>query len=80
MMARPFARTPVPYARSVSDLEKPSMPTSMKVVVVGVIVVVAWLVLLPVLSLARSLLSLALYVIVALVAFQLGKVSGRRGD
>lgn len=63
-----------------SDLEKPSMPASMKVVVIAVLVVVAWLVLLPVLSVARSLLSLALYVVVAIVAYQLGKLAGRRGD
>lgn len=63
-----------------SDLEKPSMPGSMKVVVIAVLVVVAWLVLLPVLSVARSLLSLALYVVVAIVAYQLGKLAGRRGD
>ena len=63
-----------------SDLEKPSMPGSMKVVVIAVLVVVAWLVLLPVLSVARSLLSLALYVVVAIVAYQLGKLAGRRAD
>lgn len=63
-----------------SDLEKPRMPASMKVVVIAVLVVVAWLVLLPVLSVARSLLSLALYVVVAIVAYQLGKLAGRRGD
>ena len=63
-----------------SDLEKPSMPGSMKVVIIAVLVVVAWLVLLPVLSVARSLLSLALYVVVAIVAYQLGKLAGRRGD
>lgn len=56
------------------------MPGSMKVVVIAVLVVVAWLVLLPVLSVARSLLSLALYVVVAIVAYQLGKLAGRRGD
>jgi hypothetical protein len=64
----------------VTELEKPSMPTSMKVVVIVVLIGVAWLVLLPVLSVARSLLSLALYVVVAIVAYQLGKIAGRRGD
>lgn len=56
------------------------MPTSMKVVVIVVLIAVAWLVLLPVLSVARSLVSLALYVVVAIVAYQLGKIAGRRGD
>jgi hypothetical protein len=64
----------------VTELEKPSMPTSMKVVVIVVLIAVAWLVLLPVLSVARSLLSLALYIVVAIVAYQLGKIAGRRGD
>jgi hypothetical protein len=64
----------------VTELEKPSMPTSMKVVVIVVLIAVAWLVLLPVLSVARSLVSLALYVVVAIVAYQLGKIAGRRGD
>jgi hypothetical protein len=64
----------------VTELEKPSMPTSMKVVVIVVLIAVAWLVLLPVLSVARSLLSLALYVVVAIVAYQLGKIAGRRAE
>jgi hypothetical protein len=63
-----------------SDIERPSTGMGLKVVAIVAIVIVGWLVLLPVLSLARSLIPLALYVIIAVVAFQVGKVVGRKGD
>jgi len=63
-----------------SDIERPSTGGGLKVVAIVAIVIVGWLVLLPVLSLARSLIPLALYVIIAVVAFQVGKVVGRKDD
>lgn len=63
-----------------SDIERPSTGGGLKVVAIVAIVIVGWLVLLPVLSLARSLIPLALYVIIAVVAFQVGKVVGRKDE
>jgi type IV secretory pathway VirB2 component (pilin) len=63
-----------------SDIERPSTGGAIKVIAIVAIVIVGWLVLLPVLSLARSLIPLALYVIIAVVAFQVGKVAGRKQD
>ena len=62
------------------DLERPSTGGGFKVLAIIAIVIVGWLVLLPVLSLARSLIPLALYVIIAVVAYQVGKVVGRRDE
>ena len=44
---------------------------------IAAVVVVAWVLLWPVLSLARSLVAIALYVIVGVIAYQVGKVAGR---
>jgi hypothetical protein len=49
----------------------------LRLVAIAVVIVVAWIVLGPVLSLARSVLALALYVVVAVVAYQVGKFAGR---
>jgi hypothetical protein len=48
-----------------------------RLVLIAGVVVVAWVLLWPVLSLARSLVAIALYVIVGVIAYQVGKVAGR---
>ncbi len=48
-----------------------------RLVAIAAVVVVAWVLLWPVLSLARSLVAIALYVIVGVIAYQVGKVAGR---
>jgi hypothetical protein len=60
------------------DLERPSTPTSVKVVAVVVIGLLAWLLFGSALSVLRAGLALFGYVVVALIAYQLGKASGRR--
>lgn len=50
---------------------------SARVLVILALVIAAWFLLWPVLSLLRSLIALALYVVVAFVAYQIGKFVGR---
>jgi len=52
-------------------------PWAFRAVAIAAVVVVAWVLLWPVLSLARSLVAIALYVIVGVIAYQVGKVAGR---
>jgi len=52
-------------------------PWVFRFLAIAVVVVVAWVLLWPVLSLARSLVAIALYVIVGVIAYQVGKVAGR---
>jgi hypothetical protein len=59
------------------DLERPRAPWSVKLVGLAIVIVVAWVVLFPLLNIAASLLALALYVIIAFVAYQVGKAVGR---
>lgn len=59
------------------DLERPRTPWSVKILGLAVIVIVAWVVLFPILNIAASLLALALYVVIAFVAYQVGKAVGR---
>jgi hypothetical protein len=49
----------------------------MRLLGLAVVIIVAWVLLVPVLSVASSLLALALYVIIAFVAYQVGKAVGR---
>jgi uncharacterized protein YacL len=58
-------------------VERPRTPLSVKLIGLAVVVIVAWVVLLPLFNIAASLLALALYVIVAFVAYQVGKAVGR---
>jgi uncharacterized membrane protein HdeD (DUF308 family) len=50
---------------------------SVRLVVILALAIAAWFLLWPVLSLIRSLIALALYVVVAFVAYQIGKFVGR---
>jgi Flp pilus assembly protein protease CpaA len=59
------------------DVERPRAPWSLRLVGLAVVIVVAWVVLFPLLNIAASLLALALYVIIAFVAYQIGKAVGR---
>jgi uncharacterized protein YacL len=69
---------PRAYARAVAeDLERPRASWSFRLIGLAVVVVVAWVVLFPLLNIAASLLALALYVIIAFVAYQVGKAVGR---
>ena len=54
-----------------------SAPWAFRLVAIAAVVVVAWVLLWHVLSLARSLVAIALYVVVGVIAYQVGKVAGR---
>lgn len=60
-----------------TDLERPRTPLAVKIAALAVVVIVAWVVLLPLFNIAASLLALALYVLVAFLAYQVGKAVGR---
>ena len=64
------------YASTMPD-EDTTAPWAFRLVAIAAVVVVAWVLLWPVLSLARSLVAIALYVIVGVIAYQVGKVAGR---
>jgi hypothetical protein len=57
--------------------ERPRVSWGTRLVLLAVVIFVAWLVLVPLLNVARSLLALALYVVIAFVAYQVGKSVGR---
>jgi uncharacterized protein YacL len=61
------------------ELERPGTPWSVKLVGLAVVIIVAWVILFPLLNIAASLLALALYVVIAVVAYQVGKAVGRAG-
>jgi hypothetical protein len=58
-------------------IERPKTPMTVKIVGLAIVVIVAWVVLLPLFNIAASLLALALYVVIAFVAYQVGKAVGR---
>lgn len=71
---------PATYAGFVDDDLRPERPRTswgMRLLGIAVVIIVACVLLFPVLSIASSLLALALYVIIAFVAYQVGKVVGR---
>lgn len=59
------------------DLERPRSRWSARIIGIAAVIVVAWVLLWPVLSIARSLVALALYAIIAVIAYQVGKTVGR---
>lgn len=63
------------YAHAMADDER--TPWAFRLVAIAAVVIVAWVLLWPVLSLARSLVAIALYVVVGVIAYQVGKVAGR---
>jgi hypothetical protein len=68
------------YAGLVDDDLRPERPRTswgMRLLGLAVVIIVAWVLLFPVLSIASSLFALALYVIIAFVAYQVGKAVGR---
>lgn len=60
------------------DLERPSTPTSLKIVGIIVLGLVAWLLFGSALSVVRAGLALFGYVVVGFIAYQVGKSAGRR--
>jgi len=71
---------PAQYAGLVEDDLRPERPRTswgMRLLGLAVVIIVAWLLLFPVLSIASSLFALTLYVIIAFVAYQVGKAVGR---
>jgi hypothetical protein len=58
-------------------VERPKTPMTVKIVGLAVVIIVAWVVLFPILNIAASLLALALYVVIAFIAYQVGKAVGR---
>jgi hypothetical protein len=71
---------PATYAGPVDDDLRPDRARTswgMRLLGIAVVIIVAWVLLFPILSIASSLLALALYVIIAFVAYQVGKAVGR---
>lgn len=60
-----------------SDAPRPRAPASLRVVGVVVLALLAWLLLGSALGIARAVIALAGYVIVAVVAYLIGKWVGR---
>ncbi len=60
------------------DLERPSTPTSVKVVGILVLGLLAWLLFGSALSVVRAGLALFGYVVVGFVAYWVGRSAGRR--
>jgi hypothetical protein len=58
-------------------VERPKTPMTVKILGLAVVIIVAWVVLFPILNIAASLLALALYVVIAFIAYQVGKAVGR---
>jgi uncharacterized protein YacL len=58
-------------------VERPKTPMTVKILGLAVVIIVAWVVLFPILNIAASLLALALYVVIAFIASQVGKAVGR---
>ncbi len=64
--------------RPVSDTQRPQTPVSVRAVGVIVLALLAWLLFGSALSVVRALIALAGYIIVAFVAYSVGKWVGRR--
>jgi hypothetical protein len=61
-----------------ADLERPTTPTSVKVVGLVVLALLAWLLFGSALTVFKAALALVGYVLVGVVAFAIGKAVGRR--
>lgn len=64
--------------RPVSDPPRPQTPVSVRAIGVIVLALLAWLLFGSALSVVRALIALAGYIIVAFVAYSVGKWVGRR--
>jgi hypothetical protein len=60
-----------------NDTTRPAVPLSVKLVVIGVLVVGAWIALSFVFAIVGRAIALVGYLVVALVAYQAGKAVGR---
>jgi hypothetical protein len=60
-----------------NDTTRPAVPLSVKLVVIGVLVVGAWVALSFVFAIVGRAIALVGYLVVALVAYQVGKAVGR---
>ena len=78
-MARPGARAPraAPTLQHVKDVERPRSLLSLRLVGLVALGLLAWLLFGSALSVARAGVALAGYVLVALVAYMVGKWVGR---
>jgi hypothetical protein len=66
-----------------ADLERPERPKAshtLRLVGIIAVVVVGFFVVVPALGWAKALVPLVLYVVIAVVSYQVGKVVGRHDD
>ena len=63
-----------------ADLERPTTPLSAKIGGVVVLVLLGWLLFGSALSVVRAAIALVGYVVVGLVAFNIGKLVGRKSN
>jgi hypothetical protein len=64
----------------VAELERPKAPGSLKVAGIVVLGFLAWLLFGSAMSVVRAAIALVGYIVVGFVAFNVGKIVGRRGD
>lgn len=69
-----------PYAFRMADLERPTTPATAKVGGILVLALLAWLLFGSALSVVKAAIALIGYVVVAFVAFNVGKVVGRKSN
>jgi hypothetical protein len=70
-------RSCLAYAAPVADVERPTSPWSLRITAIVVFVLVAWLLFGSSISIFRGLVALLGYVVVAFVAYHIGKFVGR---
>jgi hypothetical protein len=63
-----------------ADLERPATPLTAKIGGIVVLVLLGWLLFGSALSVLRAAIALVGYVVVAFVAFNIGKVVGRKSN
>lgn len=66
-----------PYAVHMPDVERPTTPWSAKLGGIVVLVLLGWLLFGSAISVVRAVIALIGYIVVGLVAFNVGKVVGR---
>ncbi len=63
-----------------ADLERPTTPVTAKIGGILVLALLAWLLFGSALSVARAAIALVGYIVVGFVAFNVGKVVGRKSN
>ncbi len=68
------------YAVGMADIERPTTPLTAKIGALVVLVLLGWLLFGSALTVVRAAIALIGYIVVGLVAFNIGKVVGRKSS